>query len=1408
VSPVPPDLTRSIVRILAPDGSIAGTGFIVHQDGLIATCSHVVQSQESQARGDPRPEYVDVVLHATGDRLRAGVEPKCWRGILAEDVAILRLQGPLPEEVEPLPLGSSRHSRGHNFSSWGYRLADVFPGGLAAEGKIQARTLYRNQAALQLLSSQIDRGMSGAPLWDVQGRCVVGMINAFWETTRHQDAWLALAIPTETLRAVCPSLRLSDLCPYRGLEPFTEADAEFFFGRERAVEYLLECLRQEPRFLAVLGPSGSGKSSLVRAGLIPRLRRGAVPRSDRWAFIVIRPGRNPFGELEAEGLSDTSRGLVEAVRNWQRLHPEAERLTLALDQFEELLVDCPEETRREFVAQLAALLDSPLPITVILVMRDDFYSRFVREAGPLVKWLERGLANAPLTLEPDELRAIVEEPARAVGLALEKGLADVIAQEALEATPQGAPGTILPLLEFALTGLWERREEELLTHAAYQAIGGVTGGLTQWADGILSRLDEEQRQLARRVLTDLVHLGDESRNIPDSRRRRTLDELCRHEGEREAVHQVARLLANARLLVTGRDLSTGQETVELVHNALLREWGQLQKWIREDRRFLGWRQGVEERVREWGEKGQDEGLLLRGTPLTEAQEWLDLRAVDIEEETREFIRLSVERAEAEQRAREQLRRRITIGLATGLVIALVLATLAAWQWRRAEEQHNIALARQLAATGQLNFSRTATGPLIYTALGIRSLQIIPSVEADQLVRRGLDLLPRPIAQMSHGDGVNAVAVSPNGRLLISGSSDRTARIWDVNTGQEVLRILHNSPVLAVAFNSDSSLIISGSADKIAYIWEITIKQEVARLEHDGAVTAAEFSLNGQWVVTGSEDGTVRVWEIKKTKKGYEVTRVMQGEPMKHGGPVQSVALSPDGRLVASGSDDGTVRVWELITGHEVARFVHKASVQAVAFSPDGRFLVSGSDDHTAYVWEMETGREVAHFVHNGSVQAVDFSPDGRFWVSGSDDHTARVWETETGREVARFVHDGSVQAVDFSPDGHFVVTGSIDGSLRVWEAIPVTNHIHIMKHAGGVNSVAFSPDGDLVVSGSDDHVTQVWEVETGHKIASMRHDDRVTTVAFSPNGQWVVSGSDDHTVRVWEANTGCEIGRTVHGGRVTAVAFEPDGHWVVSGSSDGIVKVWESMTGREVISFTHEGGVNAVAFSPDGRWVASGGNDLNVRLWNKNTGQELVLEHNSGINVLAFNPNPNREQIASSSGNEVIVWDITTMERISSIQQESVVDAMVFSPDGNRIASSSGNQICVWETATGRKTTCMQHDEGTWVKSIAFSPNGQWLISGSGDRTARVWEISTGQEIARVVHDWPVTQVAFSPDSRFVVSSSGDQTVRVWLWRPEDLIAEACRRLPRNLTRAEWQQYIGPDVPYHPTCPNLPVPEE
>jgi len=581
------DLTTGIVRILTPDGSTAGTGFIVSDDGLIATCAHVVE-----ACGAGPGDTVRIVFHATDEEREARIEPDWWRDPDAEDVSILRLKRPLPEEVTPLPLGSSGGTSGHPFKTFGFPAVKGVEG-MWGYGTIGDPTTEAGRPVLQLTgTTEVTPGFSGAPVLDTVTRRVVGMVTAITVPDRYgRLAETAFITPTETLQAVCPALQVSDVCPYRSLDAFTEADAEFFFGRQRVVGRLLGSLRREPRFLAVLGPSGSGKSSLVQAGLIPQLRQGAVPGSDRWGVIVTRPADQPFHQLEAGGLAGASEDLAGAVQAWLDRHPEQARLVLVVDQFEELLVTCPEELRRAFVAQLTDLLEAALPVTVVLVMRNDFYSRLAQETPDLLAWLERGLVNVPPTLARDELKAIVEEPARTIGLAFEAGLVEAILEDAMESAPEGegraGRSTILPLLEFALTQLWERRRDAVLTHETYGDIGGVTGGLTQWADRAFYGLEEEQQRLAQRVLTDLVHLGDESQGLPDSRRRRSLDALRRDEGEREVIHGVVQHLADARLLVTGRDLRSEQETVELIHDALLREWGLLQGWLREDRRFLG-----------------------------------------------------------------------------------------------------------------------------------------------------------------------------------------------------------------------------------------------------------------------------------------------------------------------------------------------------------------------------------------------------------------------------------------------------------------------------------------------------------------------------------------------------------------------------------------------------------------------------------------------------------------------------------------------------------------------------------------------------------------------------------------------------------------------------------------------------
>ena len=644
------ELTSGIVCMLDSYKRPAGTGFVVSAatENLIITCAHVL--------GEPRPERVTIVFQATAEQREAKLVEQWWRSESTEDVAVLQVVGDLSEQVQPFLLGTAAGTRGHTIHTFGFPNVGEVEGvlgtgevlGLGAKTKA-------GQPLLQVRSTEITSGFSGAPLWDEARQRVVGMVVIVAKPDASGKlSETAFAIPTETLQMVCPILRVSELCPYRGLDAFTEGHAEFFFGREHIIDKLINRLKQDIRFLAVLGPSGSGKSSVVQAGLIPQLRHGAIGDSDHWELIVTRPADNPFKQLAAKGFAVELQDLTVSVRAWLTQHPKRTRLVLVFDQFEELLTACPEALRQEFVAQLTSLLAAPLPITIVIVMRDDFYNQFARQET-LVEWLERsqGPVNVPQTLTLAEVTAIVQKPAEAVGLRFEDGLVEIIVKDAMEAAVlptderRVTRSSNLPLLEFTLTQLWERRENGMLMRNAYISIGGVTGGLTQWADRVFYGLENEEKQRkARRIFTDLVHIGDESQGLPDSRIRMSLDLLCREEREIEEVHQVVQQLASARLLVTSYNIQSKQETVEIIHDALLLEWGLLKQWLQEDRSFLVWHQELKREVQEWVETNADrpakreKDKLLRGSDLIKAKVWMKGRSVDLSQVEQDFIRAS------------------------------------------------------------------------------------------------------------------------------------------------------------------------------------------------------------------------------------------------------------------------------------------------------------------------------------------------------------------------------------------------------------------------------------------------------------------------------------------------------------------------------------------------------------------------------------------------------------------------------------------------------------------------------------------------------------------------------------------------------------------------------------------------
>jgi hypothetical protein len=662
------DIQQGIVAVLDTHDQVVGTGFLVAA-GVVVTCAHVVQ----QAKSAPGKE-ITVRFAANQTSYAAQVDEKAFSPTAELDVAILRLEH-YPKDARILPLGHSAGSERHDFATFGYPQLGEFVG-LNASGRLEGKTITESgEHFLQINSQNVAPGMSGGPLLDLTRKFVIGMVNCGFlleGSAKHRDT--AFATPTESLWQVCPELQASEFCPYKNLQAFTEQDRDYFFGRAAVVENLLKKLRSNPGLLAVIGASGSGKSSLVQAGLLPRLRQGAIPGSETWGFLIARPGSAPLEALTRAGLPAKA-DLSEAIATWLTQNPGYTRLVLVLDQFEEIFTTCPPALRKDIDAQLATLFEKIPNFALVLTMRDEFLPRLNREMVGLLPWFNPGLTNIGMDISDEELREIITGPARQTGLEFEAGLEQVILEDVKKATlgAEGGRATMLPLLEFLLTKLWEKRmENKFLTHSAYRALGGVTGSIPDWANGVYRSLPAPQQALAQHLLLELVQLGEESPRVPDTRRRIPLEQVFRSENEREALLAVVKIFADEHLIITEREVDnprTGQERIEieLIHEALIKEWAPFAGWINANREKKRWYRGFQARCQRWQQTNHDPGLLLGGLDLQEAQKWRTDPALALSPGEEQFI-------QASQQASQKIRRQ---GQALGLIqrIATTLTLL-------------------------------------------------------------------------------------------------------------------------------------------------------------------------------------------------------------------------------------------------------------------------------------------------------------------------------------------------------------------------------------------------------------------------------------------------------------------------------------------------------------------------------------------------------------------------------------------------------------------------------------------------------------------------------------------------------------------------------------------------------------
>ncbi|KAF3885987.1 MULTISPECIES: WD40 domain-containing protein [Nostocales] len=1075
-------------------------------------------------------------------------------------------------------------------------------------------------------------------------------------------------------------------------------------GRLLDVRRLTERIgRNDCKLIAIHGESGVGKSSLVNGGLLPALKQKAIGIQDTLPVLmrvytswVAELGRLLTEALEKKGIQlttslDSTAAILAQIR---RLESCNLRTVLIFDQFEEFFfVYHGVAERRQFFEFLGECFQI-LPVKVILSLRED-YLHYLLECNrlPCMAIIGNDILSKnvlyPLgNFLPADATAIIEQLTDRSNFHLEPALIEELVKDLADKLGEVRP------IELQVVGA-QLQTENITTLVQYRDRGPKNELVKRYLAQVVSDCGAENKETAELVL---YLMTDEKGTRPLKTRaevERDLQVLVTDfTAEASKLDLVLKIFVDSGLVVLLPELP--DDRYQLVHDylaALIRQQQEprLKELIAELEKERKQRHKAED------QRKQAEVALAR---VEQHRQSLEAKVQQVRkdladsEAERDKVKQEVQEAQIKLKEAEAAREEALIGT------ELELAGLRAL--RKFEFSQIDALLTAMEAGKQLK-ARVQDG---------RSFEKYPALSPLLALQQILDNIQEKNRLQGHQDEVRSVSFSPDGQTLASASSDRTARLWNLQGSQLIEFQGHEGHINTVCFSPDGQYLATASNDRTARLWNLQGSQLAEFKGHERCVNSVCFSPDGQTLATASDDNTARLWDLQ----GNQLVK-FKGHQHK----VNSVCFSPDGQILATASNDCTALLWNLQGKPLLKLEGHQRHINSICFSRDGQTLATASDDRTARLWDLQGNCLVEFKGHQGKVRSVSFSPDGQTLATGSSDGTARLWNLH-GYQVQKFRgNDGWVWSVSFSPDGQTLATASAD--VRLWN-VQGKQQVEFRGHRGDVNSISFHINGQYLATGSGDGTAKLWNLQ-GKQLKEFRgHKDRVRGVSFSPDGQYLATSSFDGTAKLWDLQRLQLVEFKGHQHRVNSVSFSPNGQYLVTASVDGTARVW-NLLGKQLVELENRGIVWSVSCSPNGQHLATASENGIVRLWNLQ-GKQLgeFQAHHRRINCVNFSLNGQQLATASSDGNARL-WDL----------------------QGNQLAEFKGHQ--------------------GWVSSVCFSPDGQTLATGSSDGTARIWDLQGNQLAEFKGHQRRVTCVSFSPNGQYLATASDDGTAK--LWRVENL---------------------------------------